>query len=45
MTSCAAGVCVVNIDSGFSAAMAAYRLAYSLRRQAVGARAPRHSAS
>jgi pyridinium-3,5-biscarboxylic acid mononucleotide synthase len=44
MTSCAAGVCVVNIDSGFSAAMAAYRLAYSLRRQAVGAGASRHSA-
>lgn len=44
MTSCAAGVCVVNIDSGFSAGMAAYRLAYSLRRQAVGAGAPRHSA-
>ena len=34
MTSCAAGVCVVNIDSGFSAAMAAYRLAFSLGRQA-----------
>jgi NCAIR mutase (PurE)-related protein len=32
MTSCAAGVCVVNIDSGFGAAMAAYRLAFSLRR-------------
>ena len=29
MTSCAAGVCVVNIDSGFSAAMAAHRLAFS----------------
>jgi len=33
MTSCAAGVCVVNIDSGFSAAMAAHRLAFTLRRQ------------
>jgi pyridinium-3,5-biscarboxylic acid mononucleotide synthase len=33
MTSCAAGVCVVNIDSGFSAAMAAHRLVFSLRRQ------------
>jgi pyridinium-3,5-biscarboxylic acid mononucleotide synthase len=33
MTSCAAGVCVVNIDSGFGAAMAAYRLVFSLRRQ------------
>ncbi|MGH3217594.1 MAG: nickel pincer cofactor biosynthesis protein LarB [Streptosporangiaceae bacterium] len=44
MTSCAAGVCVVNIDSGFSAAMAAYRLAYSLRRQATGAVAPMDSA-
>jgi hypothetical protein len=33
MTSCAAGVVVVNIDSGFSAAMAAHRLAFSLRRQ------------
>ena len=32
MTSCAAGVCVVNIDSGFSAAMAAYRLAFSMGR-------------
>ena len=32
MTSCAAGVCVVNIDSGFGAAMAAHRLAFSLRR-------------
>ena len=32
MTSCAAGVCVVNIDSGFGAAMAAYRLAFSLGR-------------
>jgi len=32
MTSCAAGVCVVNIDSGFGAAMAAHRLAFSMRR-------------
>jgi NCAIR mutase (PurE)-related protein len=36
MTSCAAGVCVVNIDSGFGAAMAAYRLVFSLRRQGAG---------
>jgi NCAIR mutase (PurE)-related protein len=36
MTSCAAGVCVVNIDSGFGAAMAAYRLVFSLRRQRAG---------
>jgi pyridinium-3,5-biscarboxylic acid mononucleotide synthase len=36
MTSCAAGVCVVNIDSGFGAAMAAYRLAWSLRRREDG---------
>ena len=36
MTSCAAGVCVVNIDSGFGAAMAAHRLAFSMRRRAVG---------
>ena len=36
MTSCAAGVCVVNIDSGFGAAMAAYRLVFSLRRQRTG---------
>ena len=35
MTSCAAGVCVVNIDSGFGAAMAAHRLAFSMRRRAV----------
>jgi pyridinium-3,5-biscarboxylic acid mononucleotide synthase len=34
MTSCSAGVCVVNIDSGFSAAMAAHRLAFTLRRRA-----------
>jgi pyridinium-3,5-biscarboxylic acid mononucleotide synthase len=35
MSSCAAGVCVVNIDSGFSAAMAAHRLAFSLSRLAA----------
>ncbi|MGH3068063.1 MAG: nickel pincer cofactor biosynthesis protein LarB [Streptosporangiaceae bacterium] len=34
MTSCAAGVCVVNIDSGFGAAMAAHRLAFTMRRRA-----------
>src|ERR1700734_620640 len=33
MSSSAAGVCVFNIDSGFGAAMAAHRLAFSLRRQ------------
>jgi pyridinium-3,5-biscarboxylic acid mononucleotide synthase len=38
MTSCAAGVCVVNIDSGFGAAMAAHRLAFSLRRRSVAPR-------
>ena len=32
MTSCAADVCVVNIDSGFSAAMAAHRLAFGMGR-------------
>jgi pyridinium-3,5-biscarboxylic acid mononucleotide synthase len=32
LSSCAAGVCVVNIDSGFSAAMAAHRLAFAMRR-------------
>ncbi|MBY6413154.1 nickel pincer cofactor biosynthesis protein LarB [Rhodococcus sp. BP-252] len=32
MTSCAAGVTVVNIDSGFGAAMAAFRLAQSYTR-------------
>ena len=37
MTSCAAGVCVANIDSGFGAAMAAHRLAFSMRRRAAGA--------
>jgi NCAIR mutase (PurE)-related protein len=36
MTSCAAGVCVVNIDSGFGGAMAAHRLAFSMRRRAAG---------
>jgi hypothetical protein len=38
MTSCAAGVCVVNIDSGFGAAMTAHRLAFSMRRRAAGLR-------
>ena len=32
LSSCAAGVVVVNIDSGFSAAMAAFRLATRVRR-------------
>jgi pyridinium-3,5-biscarboxylic acid mononucleotide synthase len=32
LTSCAAGVVVVNIDSGFGAAMAAHRLARAARR-------------
>jgi NCAIR mutase (PurE)-related protein len=32
LSSCAAGVTVVNIDSGFGAAMAAHRLAYGLTR-------------
>ena len=32
LSSCAAGVTVVNIDSGFGAAMAAYRLAFRLGR-------------
>jgi NCAIR mutase (PurE)-related protein len=32
LSSCAAGVTVVNIDSGFGAAMAAHRLAYALDR-------------
>lgn len=32
LSSCAAGVTVVNIDSGFAAAMAAYRLAHVRRR-------------
>jgi NCAIR mutase (PurE)-related protein len=31
LTSCAAGVTVVNIDSGFSAALAAHRLAFAMR--------------
>jgi NCAIR mutase (PurE)-related protein len=34
MSSCAAGVSVVNIDSGFGAAMAAHRLTFALRRRA-----------
>lgn len=38
MTSCAAGVCVVNIDSGFGAAMAAHRLAFSMRRRSAASR-------
>jgi hypothetical protein len=38
MTSCAAGVCVVNIDSGFGAAMAAHRLAFSMRRRGAALR-------
>lgn len=33
MSSCAAGVCVVNIDSGFGGAMAAFRFTFSLSRQ------------
>jgi NCAIR mutase (PurE)-related protein len=33
MSSCAAGVCVVNIDSGFSAALAAFRFTFALGRQ------------
>ena len=37
MTSCAAGVSVVNIDSGFGGAMAAHRLAFALRRRADAA--------
>jgi pyridinium-3,5-biscarboxylic acid mononucleotide synthase len=41
MTSCAAGVCVVNIDSGFGAAMAAHRLAFALARRASRSPAPR----
>lgn len=36
LTSCAAGVTVVNIDSGFGAAMAAFRLARAARRIAGG---------
>ena len=42
MTSCAAGVCVVNIDSGFGGAMAAYRLAFSLGRQSLRTQHPQH---
>ena len=34
LTSCAAGVTVVNIDSGFGAAMAAHRMAHTMRRAA-----------
>lgn len=34
LSSCAAGVTVVNIDSGFSAAMAAHRIATAVRRGA-----------
>jgi pyridinium-3,5-biscarboxylic acid mononucleotide synthase len=33
MSSCAAGISVVNIDSGFGAAMAAHRLTFALRRR------------
>jgi NCAIR mutase (PurE)-related protein len=33
LSSCAAGVTVVNIDSGFSAAMAAYRLAHTCQQE------------
>jgi pyridinium-3,5-biscarboxylic acid mononucleotide synthase len=40
MTSCAAGVCVVNIDSGFGGAMAAHRLAFSMRRRSAASRPP-----
>lgn len=32
LTSCAAGLTVVNIDSGFGAAMAAHRLAHTMRK-------------
>lgn len=39
LSSCAAGVTVVNIDSGFSAAMAAHRLALAVRRGAERATA------
>jgi NCAIR mutase (PurE)-related protein len=31
LASCAAGITVVNIDSGFSAALAAHRLAFAVR--------------
>lgn len=36
MSSCAAGLTVVNIDSGFAAAMAAFRLSYSMTRHKRG---------
>ena len=35
LSSCAAGVTVVNIDNGFGAAMAAHRLVFAMRRAAV----------
>jgi len=38
MSSCAAGVSVVNIDSGFGAAMAAHRLTFALRRRSLTGR-------
>jgi NCAIR mutase (PurE)-related protein len=38
MSSCANGVCVVNIDSGFAAAMTAHRMAFSAARQTGTAR-------
>ncbi|MCE0765804.1 nickel pincer cofactor biosynthesis protein LarB [Pseudonocardia kujensis] len=36
LTSCAAGITVVNIDSGFGAALAAFRIARSARRSGSG---------
>lgn len=39
LTSCAAGLTVVNIDSGFGAAMAAHRLLVTARRQVAQAQA------
>jgi pyridinium-3,5-biscarboxylic acid mononucleotide synthase len=33
LSSCAAGITVVNIDSGFGAAMAAHRLAMAVARR------------
>lgn len=36
LTSCAAGITVVNIDSGYGAAMAAYRLAYATQTAGTG---------
>lgn len=36
LTSCAAGLTVVNIDSGFGAAMAAHRLAHAVRTASDG---------